>query len=551
MSVQGETMPRGSFGSRGLRRCLIGGLTVLILALALSAAYRSHSIPTAREPKALPPPAKGPTLEPRPVTLAPGLHLLGGLAPAAAYVVETSSGLVLIDTGLEANARSLKEQMASLDLDWRRVRAILLTHAHGDHSGGAEHLREATGATVYAGEGDAAVLRAAGPREALYSTFYVPQDVRAVPTRVDVELHGDERIEVGDARFRVLATPGHTPGSVCYLMERDHQRVLFAGDVILSLARRNESRSPYARPLGTYPAYLAPRYRGDGQAFLRTLRSLRALPGPDLVLPGHPRDDAAPQNPAMTQSRWEALLDPGIQELEQLLDRYARDGALFLDDVPKKLLPDLYYLGDFKGVAVYGFFASSRFFLVNAPGGSGLSAFVTDRVGRLGLKTVTPTAVLLTSTAAETAGLKELVDSYHCCVVAADGAQKAIEDTCPAGTTIIGPDELSRRKWFDVEPVLPGGPRAGSLGYLLRWESKRVLFSGRIPIRPPRAAQRQTMRELVVSLGGVGEFLGTLNPFRKLRPDLWLPAVPADGQNANLDAGEWSIILAQNEDIVR
>src|SRR5262249_28159497 len=159
-------------------------------------------------------------LEPFPVTLAPGVHLLGALVPAAAYVVETSNGLVLIDTGMESDARSVKQQMKYLGLDWHRLQAILLTHAHGDHSGGAGRLRGATGARIYVGTGDASVLRTGEPREAFYSTFFVPDNVKPVPTVVDVELSGGETIEVGDTRIQVLATPGHSPGSTCYLMER-------------------------------------------------------------------------------------------------------------------------------------------------------------------------------------------------------------------------------------------------------------------------------------------------------------------------------------------
>ncbi len=75
------------------------------------------------------------------MTIVPRLHLLGGLSPSAAYVVETSQGLVLVDSGLDSEARLLRSQMAELGLDWKRVRAVLLTHVHGDHSGGAEWLR--------------------------------------------------------------------------------------------------------------------------------------------------------------------------------------------------------------------------------------------------------------------------------------------------------------------------------------------------------------------------------------------------------------------------
>ena len=76
----------------------------------------------------------------------------------------------------------------------------------------------ATGARVFAGLGDAAVLRAGGPREAVFSTFYRPND-QPHPTTVDVELKGGESIAFGDVTFHALAMPGHTPGSICYLMD--------------------------------------------------------------------------------------------------------------------------------------------------------------------------------------------------------------------------------------------------------------------------------------------------------------------------------------------
>ena len=115
------------------------------------------------------------------MTISPGIHLLGGLAPSAAYVVETSEGLILVDSGLDRDAKLVKSQMAELELDWRRVRVILLTHAHGDHAGGAESLWASTGVKIYAGSGGAAVLRAGQPREAFFSTFFMPTSPRIQP----------------------------------------------------------------------------------------------------------------------------------------------------------------------------------------------------------------------------------------------------------------------------------------------------------------------------------------------------------------------------------
>ena len=400
-----------------------------------------------------------PPLGHTPIRIVPGIYLLGGLWPSVAYAVETSEGLVLVDSGLQSDAGPLKSEMAKLGLDWKRVRAILLTHAHGDHCGGAESLRASTGAKVYAGEGDVPILRAGQPREAFFSIFHMPNETPH-PTTIDVALKGGETLTFGETCIRCIATPGHTPGSICFLLEQKSRRVLFTGDVIMMLVGDEKPSNELRKPLGTYPAYLAPRYRGSAKDSLASLRRLRALSVPDLVLPGHPGSDVNPPSPYLSQARWESLLDGGIHDMEVLLSRYEKDGAGFLDGIPKQLLPDLYYLGDFRGLAVYGFFVSSQFFLVDAPGGPGLAEFVSTRLIQLGREPVAPTAVFLTSCDSEaTAGLNELVEKWHCQVAASAVGLERISEICPAGTVLLSPLDLPHKGWPAVSSIPLAGER--------------------------------------------------------------------------------------------
>ncbi len=471
------------------------------------------------------------------ITIVPGIHLLGELGPAAAYAVETSDGLILIDAGLDGDAQPLKSQMAKLGLDWTKCRAVLLTHVHGDHCGGAEHLRKATGATVYAGAADAPFLRSGSSRDAIFSTFHMP-DYAPHPTTVDVALEGDENLTFGNVRIRVLGTPGHTPGSICFLVERTGLRVLFSGDVIQRLDEPH---------LGTYSTYLAPRYRGDAATYLASLQMLRTLPVPDLVLPGHPNSSNVPRNPRLTSPYWDAILDAGIHEMQRLVERYAADGANFLDGNPKRLLPDLYYLGDFHDHAVYGFFAESRFFVVDAPGGPGLADFLKTRLKELGREPVDPTGVLLTACGpSETAGLADLIERTRAQVYASAAGLATVKESCPSETVVVSAQELPKTGWFPVTPISLGGRGVAPVAYLVELDGKKVLISGNIPAGIDQNPPEELLAELSRSRENAVAYNAALQRLALVQPDLWLPSIPLHGRNANVYTGEWARIIDNN-----
>ncbi len=521
----------------GTARLRKAGLTGLVLLGIGAAVWWGREV---RPPPLAPEDRLARLLVPEAVALAPDLYLLGRTGPAAAYVVDTREGLVLVDSGLEDDAAEVCEQMAGLGLDVGRLRAILLTHVHADHSLGAARLRASTRARVYAGRDDCRPLREGGPRVAFVSNYSMP-DTKIHPTPVDVELAGDETIAFGEARFTAVAAPGHTPGSTCYLLERPDLRALFTGDVIMHLGPGGRS------PQGTYTAFLPPVYRGNARDYLVSLRRLRALPLPDLILPGHPRMDLVPESPRLTSQRWHDLLDQEIAELEQVLARYDADGANFLDGVPKKLLPGLYYLGDCAGSAVYALDTPKGMVLFDAPGGPPLVDFLARRFQALGCPGRQPAAVLLTSADERaTAGLAALAQASGCRVVAPRAGIEEVRRRCPAGTRLLTTEDLETNGGFEVQALPLQGRGLAPVAYRLSRAGKTVLVSGRIPVKPALPELEELDRDLRGAADRREQYLASLARLGALYPDLWLPAVPVEGQNANLYGWEWAEILGKN-----
>ena len=185
--------------------------------------------------------------------------ILCGAYQENAYLLcpEGRDDAVLIDPGdgVAALARGLEGA-------GRRLGAILLTHGHFDHMLGAQPLSRMTGASVYIHPEDAELLCNPGINAYDPGCATMPN-----PETFDAEALGEE-IEVCGIRFKVLHTPGHTKGSVCFYDVENG--LLFSGDTM------------FCAGFGRIDMY-----GGSAREMRNSLRALYALPDEVRVFPGH------------------------------------------------------------------------------------------------------------------------------------------------------------------------------------------------------------------------------------------------------------------------
>jgi hypothetical protein len=158
--------------------------------------------------------------------------------------------------------------------------------------------------------------------------------------------------------------------------------------------------------------------------------------------------------------------------------------------------------------------------------------------------------VLLTSAGEEaTAGLAALVQGGSCPVVAPKAGLETVRRLCPAGTTVYPAEDLEKNGWFEVRAIPVPGRGLAPVAYQVRWAARTVLFSGRIPVKLSEPAAEQLLREVPGSGGSAAQYVKSLDRLARVKPDLWLPAVPVHGQNANLYDDDWAKVLARNRDL--
>ena len=177
---------------------------------------------------------------------------------------DSSKKAFLIDPGAESP--QLLEYLKKKNL---QLQAILITHAHVDHIGGIDAVHEQTQSPVYYHGGDKFLFEDVSMQAKLFGV--TPAQIQATQPQVgEGTLTDGQEFAFDGGNVRVIHTPGHTPGSVCYLAS-GQENLLFSGDTL------------FAGSIGRTDLW-----GGDYDQIIDSIRTkLLNLDDSVLVLPGH------------------------------------------------------------------------------------------------------------------------------------------------------------------------------------------------------------------------------------------------------------------------
>lgn len=210
------------------------------------------------------------------------------------YLVRGDDGYLIIDAGWndEKAFQSLEKQLAEIGVDFKDISQIIITHAHRDHYGLADRLRQLSQAKISLHHLEENVIapryqnidevihqlgqwfRSNGVPDNELPTLQTPFAGMSRPPALalpDTNIGDGEEIAIGVFNFRVLWTPGHSPGHIC--LYDSAQKILFSGDHVLPIITPNVSLQPQSdfNPLAD---------------FLDSLNKVKQL-DVTLVLPAH------------------------------------------------------------------------------------------------------------------------------------------------------------------------------------------------------------------------------------------------------------------------
>ena len=185
------------------------------------------------------------------------VRIITGLMETNTYLCFDEEGTaVLIDPAGDAD-----KIMRAVEKNEAKPKAILLTHGHFDHIGAVDELAQSYGCEIYVSAADEELLYDAMKNSSLLFLG------KRVMLKNDAKLFSDgDVLTFGAMKFRVLATPGHTRGSVCFLAGGK----VFTGDTLFAVGYGRDDL-----------------YGGDHDALMRSLSHLVPLVQGKYVHPGH------------------------------------------------------------------------------------------------------------------------------------------------------------------------------------------------------------------------------------------------------------------------
>ena len=148
----------------------------------------------------------------QPFRIAGNLYYVGTY-DLACYLITTTQGNILINTGLAASLTQIKNNIETLGFKLTDTKVLLTTQAHYDHVGAMAEIKKSTGAQLMVDEKDADVLVNGGSTDyelGKYGTSFKP-------VKPDRLLHDGDTIQLGSMKLVMLHHPGHTKGSCSFL----------------------------------------------------------------------------------------------------------------------------------------------------------------------------------------------------------------------------------------------------------------------------------------------------------------------------------------------
>ncbi|MDX1386121.1 MAG: MBL fold metallo-hydrolase [bacterium] len=173
---------------------------------------------------------------------------------------EESKEAVIIDPG--GDPESIITQVKSLGL---KPKFLLHTHAHLDHVGGTKEVQDHCGGEACLHQADQILFDHVPEQAALFNLPTPPTG------KIDQYVTEGDSVKFGNYKIQVLHTPGHTPGSLSFLLEGPEGNQLFTGDTL------------FARGIGRTDLW-----GGDFNEIMRSIKDKLLLLGDDTTIyPGH------------------------------------------------------------------------------------------------------------------------------------------------------------------------------------------------------------------------------------------------------------------------
>ncbi len=194
----------------------------------------------------------------------------------------------------KTSTKSVEAVAAYLRTNELRLHYVLETHAHADHLSGSQYLNKRFGAGVVIGE------RIKDVQRVFRGVFALPESFPVDGSQFDRLVKDGEIVEAGSLRIRVIATPGHTPACVSFVMDD----AVFTGDALFI--------EDYGTGRCDFPS-------GSADALFDSIQKLYALPDTTRVFVGH---DYQPEGRAL---RFETTIGASKAKNVQITAATSRD----------------------------------------------------------------------------------------------------------------------------------------------------------------------------------------------------------------------------------